>query len=62
VGQRLMEKPFRDHPTLGSIPFSDTKPQHYCWFQDVLPDRSPVALSSERLCQHLTKSDAETHN
>jgi hypothetical protein len=37
----------------------DTKLWHYCWCQELLADRYPVGLSSENLCQHLTKTDAE---
>ena len=28
--QNLKERPSRDCPTLGSSPYTDTKPQHYC--------------------------------
>ena len=30
VEQRLKERPSRDSPTWGSIPYSVTKPRHYC--------------------------------
>ena len=52
--QRLKEKPFTDHPTIGSILSADTKLRHYCRWQEVLADRIRVRLSSERHCQHLT--------
>ena len=48
--------------TLGSIPSADTKHWHYCWCQKVLADRSLVWLSSERLYQHLTNTDADIAN
>jgi hypothetical protein len=28
--QRLMERPSRDSPTCGSIPYTVTNPRHYC--------------------------------
>jgi hypothetical protein len=56
VEHRLKERTCRDSPTLGSIPSADTK----C--QEMLPDKSLVWLPSERLCQHLTKTDADTAN
>jgi hypothetical protein len=38
VEQRLKERPTKDCPTCGSIPFTDTKPRHYCRCQEVLAD------------------------
>jgi hypothetical protein len=40
VGQRLKEKPLRDCPTWGSIPYIATKPGCYCGCWEVLADRS----------------------
>jgi hypothetical protein len=40
VEQRLKEKPLRDCPTWGSIPYTVTKPRHYCGCHQVLADRS----------------------
>jgi len=59
--QRLKERPSRDCPTWESIPSADTKPRHYWWCEDVLADRRLAWLSSERLYQHLAKTDADTH-
>jgi hypothetical protein len=42
VEQRLKERPFRDCPTWGSIPYTVTKPRHYCGCQQVLPDRDLI--------------------
>jgi hypothetical protein len=36
VEQRLKERPFRDCPTGAFIPYTDTKPQHYCGCQEML--------------------------
>ena len=40
--QTLKERPSRDSTTLGSNPSSYTKPWHYCWYQEVLADRSLI--------------------
>jgi hypothetical protein len=48
VDQRLKERPFRDCPTLGSIPYTVAKPRHYCGCQQVLADRNLIELSPER--------------
>jgi hypothetical protein len=42
VEQRLKERPSRDCPTWGSIPYTDTKPRHYCGCQQELADRSLI--------------------
>ena len=39
-----------------------TKSWHYCWCHVVHADRSLVWLSSKKLCQHLTKTDADTNS
>jgi hypothetical protein len=39
VEQRLKERPSRDCPTWGSIPYTVTKPRHYCGCKEVLSDR-----------------------
>ena len=43
----------------GSIPYTVIKPRHYCGCQKVLADRSLINLSSERLCQSLTCTEAD---
>ena len=40
--QKLKERPSRDCPTWGSIPYTVTKPRHYCGCQQVLADRSLI--------------------
>ena len=42
VEQRLKERPSRDCPTWGSIPYTVTKPRHYCGCQQVVADRSLI--------------------
>jgi hypothetical protein len=48
VEQRLKERPSRDCPTRGSIPYTDTKPRSYCGCPEVIADRSLIWLSPER--------------
>jgi len=36
----VKERPSRDCPTWGFIPYAATKPSHYCWCQEVLADRA----------------------
>lgn len=61
-----MEQMLKEQPETASpwdfFPSTDTKHWHYCWCQDVLTDNSLVWLPSERLCQYLTKTDADTHS
>jgi hypothetical protein len=40
VEQRLKEWPSKDCPTWGSIPYTITKPRHFCGCQQVLTDRA----------------------
>jgi hypothetical protein len=40
--QRLEEKPSRDCPTLGSIPYSVTKLTQYCGCQEVPADKNLI--------------------
>jgi hypothetical protein len=42
VEQRLKERPSRDCPTWGSIPYTVSKPRHYYGYQQVLADRSLI--------------------
>jgi hypothetical protein len=42
VEQRLKERPSRDCPTWGSIPYTVTKPIHYCECQEVYAVRSLI--------------------
>jgi hypothetical protein len=48
-------------PWVFCSPYSSEKckPHHHCWCQEVLADRSLVWLSSERFCQHSTKTDVD---
>jgi hypothetical protein len=62
VEQRQKERPSRDCPTWGSIPYTVTKPRHYCGCQQVLADRSMIQLSPERLCQCLTNTEVDAHS
>ena len=57
VEQRLKETPPRDSPIWGSIPYTVTKPRHYCGCQEVHADRSLIFLSPERLCPSLTNTE-----
>jgi hypothetical protein len=52
-------KAIQDCPTWGSILHADTKPRHYCKYQEVLADWSLIKLSPERLCQILTNTDSD---
>ena len=45
------------HP--GTIPYTATKPGHYCGCQEVLADGSLIWLSLERLCQSLTNTEVD---
>jgi hypothetical protein len=42
VEQRLKERPSRDCPTWGSIPYTVTKPRQYCGCQEVLAEKSLI--------------------
>jgi hypothetical protein len=42
VKQSLKERPFRDCPSWGSIPYTVTKPRYYYRCQEVLTDRSLI--------------------
>jgi hypothetical protein len=57
VEQRLKERPYKDCPTWRFIPQADTKPRHYCWYKEVLADRSLILLYPEIVCQILTNID-----
>jgi len=57
VEQRLKERPSRD--TWGFVPYTVTKPRHYCICQEVLADRSLIWMSSESFCQNLTNSEVD---
>ena len=59
VVQRLKEMLSRDCPTWGSIPYIATKPRRYGGCREMLADGSLKWLSPERLCQSLTKIEAE---
>jgi hypothetical protein len=53
--QRLKERPSRDCPTWGSIPYTVIKAGRYCGGREVLADGSLIWLSPERLCQSPNK-------
>jgi hypothetical protein len=57
--ERLRERPSRDCSTWESIPYTVTKPKHYCGYQQVLANRSLIYLSPERLCQCLTNTEVD---
>jgi hypothetical protein len=60
--QRLKKKPSRDCPTWGSIPYADTKPRHYCGFQEVLADRILIYLCPEKLFQSLANTEVDAYS
>jgi hypothetical protein len=60
--QRLKERLTSDWANLGSIPCTHTKSRHYYWCHIVLVDRNLAWLSSERLYQQLTETDADTYS
>jgi hypothetical protein len=60
--QKLKERPSSDCPTWGSIPYTVTKPRHYCGCQQVLTDSSLMQLSPERLCQNLKNTEVDAHS
>jgi hypothetical protein len=39
-GAKMEERPSRDCPTWGSIPYTTTKPRHYCICQKDFADRT----------------------
>jgi hypothetical protein len=59
VEQRLKRRPSRDYPTWGSIPYTVTKPRHYCRCWEAFAERSLIWLSYERLCQSLTNTEVD---
>jgi hypothetical protein len=59
VEQRLKERPSRDWPTWGSIPYTATKPRVYCGCWEVLADGSLIWLSPDRLWQNLTNTEVD---
>jgi hypothetical protein len=61
VEQRLKERPSRDCPTWGFIPYTVTKTRQYCGCQEVHAERSLIWLSPERLCQSLTNTEMDAH-
>jgi hypothetical protein len=60
--QRRKEMASSDLPNLGSTSWADTKPWHYYWWHLVLADGSLASLSSKKLLQHLTETDADNHS
>jgi hypothetical protein len=57
--QRLKERPSRDCPTWGSIPYTVAKPGYYCGCGEVLADRCLIWLSPEKLYQSLTNTEVD---
>ena len=60
-GANMKERPFRDCPTWGSIPYTVSKPGGYCEYREVLSEGSLLCLSSERLCQSLKNTKVDAH-
>ena len=60
--QSVKERPSRDCPTRGSIPYTVNQPRQYCGYQEVLADRSLMQLSPERLYQSLTNIEGDAHS
>jgi hypothetical protein len=58
-GAEMKERPSRDCLSWRSIPYTVTKPRHYCGCQEVLADRNLIWLSPERFCQSLTNSEVD---
>jgi hypothetical protein len=58
-GAELKERPSRDCPIWGSIPYTATKPRCYCGSREGFADRRLIWLSPERLFQSLTNSEEE---
>jgi hypothetical protein len=59
VKQRLKERPRRDCPTWGSIPYTNTKPRHYFECQEVHAEKSLILLFPERSFQSLTNTGVD---
>jgi hypothetical protein len=59
VEQRLKERPSRDCPTWGCIPYTVAKPGFYCGCWEVLADGSLIWLSTERFIRGLTNTEAD---
>jgi hypothetical protein len=62
VEQRLKERPSRNCPIWGSIPYTVTKPRQYCGCQEMLADRRLIWLSPERLFKSLTNTEVDAHS
>jgi hypothetical protein len=59
IYQRLKERPSRDCPTWGFIPYTVTKLRHYCGCQEAHAEMSLIWLSPERACQSLTNTEVD---
>jgi hypothetical protein len=57
LGQKLKERPSTDCPIRESIPYTVTKPRHYCGCQKVPTDSILILLSPEKVCQCLTNTE-----
>jgi hypothetical protein len=58
--QILKERSSRDLPNLRFIPCSGTKPRYHYWCHVVLAESILAWLSSEKLYQQITETDADT--
>jgi hypothetical protein len=58
--QRLKERPFC--PTWEYIPYTVTKPIHFCGYQEVHAEWSLIWLSTERPCQSLRSTKVEVRS
>jgi hypothetical protein len=56
---RQNKGPSRDFPTWRSIPYTPTKPRHYCKCQQDFADRMLIQLSPVRLCQCLANTEVD---
>jgi hypothetical protein len=59
-GAETEKRPSRDCPIWGSIPYTVTKPRHYCWCQIVLAYGSLIQMSLERFCQYRWRCSQST--
>ena len=59
---RQKDRLSRDYPTRGSIPYTTTKPRHYCICQKDFADRTLTQISLVRLCQCLANTEVDAHS
>jgi hypothetical protein len=46
----------------GSIPYTTTKPRHYCIYQQDFADRTMIYLSLVKICQYLANTEVDAHS